>query len=127
VATKTLPIRYLVTLERETYIFLSLIGGPVAHKIIRDALEEYGNPLARIYMLDKSSENLPAIMQLFNVIIRALHRFGDVSDLPVLQSVIEREKAFMTKAPDSQYLVVKRVMEWVDRSIKALERANSKQ
>jgi hypothetical protein len=126
VTTKTLPIRYMVTLEREAYIFLSLIGGQVAHKIIRDALEEYGNPLSRIYMLDKSAENLPAIMQLFNVIIRALHRFGDANDIPILQSVIEQEKAFMSKVPDNQYLVVKRVMEWADRSVKALKRANSK-
>ena len=77
-------------------------------------------------MLDKSAENLPAIMQLFNVIIRALHRFGDANDIPVLRSVIEQEKAFMSKVPDNQYLVVKRVMEWADRSVKALKRANSK-
>ncbi|MHC4104282.1 MAG: hypothetical protein ACYSR9_05030, partial [Planctomycetota bacterium] len=93
VATKTLPIRYLVTLEREAYIFLSLIGGTAAHKIIRDATEEFGNPHAKIYMLEKSSENVPAIMQLFKVIIRGLHRFNDVSDLPILQSVLEQEKA----------------------------------
>jgi len=60
------------------------------------------------------------------VIIRALHRFNDVVDLPILKSVIEQEKAFMSKVADNQYLVVKRVMEWVDRSIKELERANSK-
>ena len=117
---------YLVTLEREAYIFLALIGSAASHKIIRDAIEEYGNPHAKIYMLDQSSENVPAIMQLFKVIIRALHRFNDVVDLPILKSVIEQEKAFMSKVPDNQYLVVKRVMEWVDRSIKELERAGSK-
>jgi hypothetical protein len=37
-----------------------------------------------------------------------------------------QEKAFMTKVPDNQYLVVKRVMEWVARSIKELERAKAK-
>jgi hypothetical protein len=46
--------------------------------------------------------------------------------VPGLQSVIEREKAFMSKVPDNQYLAVKRVMEWVDRSIKGLERAKLK-
>ncbi len=127
VATKTMPIRYLITLEREAYIFLSLIGGSAAHKIVRDAAEEYGNPHARIYMLEKSSENVPAIMQLFKVIIRALHRFGDVNDLPILQSVIKQEKAFMAKVPDNQYLAVKRVMEWVGRSIKDLEKAKANQ
>ncbi len=64
-------------------------------------------------------------MQLFKVIIRAFNRFGDVNDLPVMQSIIEQEKAFMNKVPDNQYLVVKRVMEWVERSIKDLKRAKS--
>jgi hypothetical protein len=127
VATKALPIRYLVTLEREAYIFLSLIGGSAAHKIVRDATEEYGNPHARIYMLEKSSENVAAIMQLFKVIIRALHRFADVNDLSILQSISKQEKAFMAKVSDDQYLVVKRVMEWAGRSILALERAKKNQ
>lgn len=126
VAEKTLPVRYLITLERESYIFLSLIGGTAAHKIIQDATEEYGNPLAKIYMLEKSTENIGPIMQLFNVIIRALDRFGDINDLPLLKSVREKEKAFMSKMPDNQYLMVKRVMEWVDSSIKALERKEAK-
>jgi len=126
-ASKTMPVRYLVTLEREAYIFLSLIGGSAAHKIVRDAAEEYGNPHARIYMLEKSSENVPAIMQLFKVIIRGLHRFADGRDLPILRSILEQEKAFMAKVPDNQYLIVKRVMEWVARSVKALERTVTKQ
>ena len=39
-----------------------------------------------------------------------------------MQSVIEQEKSFMNKVLDNQYLVVKRVMEWVGRSIKDLEK-----
>ena len=124
-ATKPLPIRYLITLEREAYIFMSLIGGSAAHKIVRDATEEDGNPHARIYKLNLSADNIPAIMQLFKVVIRALHRFAEVTDLSILQSVMEQEKAFQNKVPDNQYLVVKRVMEWVDRSIKDLEKIKS--
>ena len=124
-ASKPMPIRYLVTLEREAYIFLSLIDGAAAHKIVRDAAEEYGNPLARIYMLKKSTENVPVLMQLFNVIIRALYRFADVHDLPLLKLIAEQEKAFMAKVPDNQYLQVKRVMEWVNSSIRALEQAKT--
>ena len=78
-------------------------------------------------MLEKSSENVAAIMQLFKVIIRALHRFADVNDLSILQSISKQEKAFMSKVSDDQYLLVKRVMEWAGRSIKALERARANQ
>jgi hypothetical protein len=53
---------YLVTLEQGASIFLSLISGSAAHKILRDAAEEYGNPHAGIYQLQKSSEYIPAIM-----------------------------------------------------------------
>jgi len=126
VATRTFPIRYLVTLEREVYIFLSLIGGPASHKIIRDAIEEYGNPHAKIYMLDKLQANFPAIMQLFKVIIRGLHRFNDAGDLSLLRSVVQQEKAFMAKVPDDQYLVIKRTIEWADRSVRDLEQIGSR-
>ncbi len=121
--TTPMPIRYLVTLEREVYIFMSLIGGTAAHNIVRDAAEEYGNPMARIYRLEKSSENVPAIMQLLKVIIRALDRFSDVNDLPMLQEIRSQDRKFEAKIADNQYLVVKRVMEWVDRSIKKLQSA----
>jgi len=121
--TTPMPIRYLVTLEREVYIFMSLIGGTAAHNIVRDAAEEYGNPMARIYRLEKSSENVPAIMQLLKVIIRALDRFSDVNDLSMLQEIKSQNRKFEAKIADNQYLVVKRVMEWVDRSIKKLQSA----
>ena len=39
---------------------------------------------------------------------------------------MEQEKAFMSKVPENQYLVVKRVMEWISRSIKDLERNKDK-
>jgi hypothetical protein len=121
IATTPMPIRYLITLEREVYIFMSLIGGTAAHNIVREAAEEYGNPMARIYRLEKSSENVPAIMQLLKVIIRALGRFSDINDLAMLQELLGQDRKFEAKVPDNQYLVVKRVMEWTDRSIKKLQ------
>jgi len=100
--TTPMPIRYLVTLEREVYIFMSLIGGTAAHNIVRDAAEEYGNPMARIYRLENSSENVPAIMQLFKVIIRALDRFSDVNDLPMLQEIKSQDRKFEAKIADNR-------------------------
>lgn len=123
IAATPMPIRYLVTLEREAYIFMSLIGGVAAHKIVRDAAEEYGNPQARIYLLERSLENVPSIMQLFKVIIRALDRFADPEDLSLLRDIRGQEKNFLQKMPDNQKDQVKRVMEWVDKSIVKFEKA----
>ena len=61
-------------------------------------------------------------MQLFKVIIRALHRFANVNSLTVMQSVIEEGTSFMNKVSDDQYLFVKCVMEWVGCSNKVLEK-----
>jgi hypothetical protein len=127
IPTTPMPIRYLITLEREVYIFMSLIGGAAAHRIVRDAAEEYGNPVARIYRLETSSQNVPAIMQLLKVIIRALDRFADVNDLSLLQEIRNQDRKFQAKVQDNQYLVVKRVMEWVDRSIKKLKETQDEQ
>ena len=48
-----MPLRYLVTLERESYIFFSLVGGGTSHLIVRGAAEEYGDPNSEIYHLKK--------------------------------------------------------------------------
>jgi hypothetical protein len=42
-------VRHLLFLEREIFIFLSLLSGKTAHLILVSALNEYGDPKAGIY------------------------------------------------------------------------------
>ena len=43
------PLRFLLSLERECYIFLSLIGRPFGHAVLKSAVKTYGNPGSEIY------------------------------------------------------------------------------
>ena len=44
-----IPPRFLLSLERECYIFLALIGRSHGHAVLRSALKIYGNPASEIY------------------------------------------------------------------------------
>ncbi len=108
-----IPSRYLITLERELIIFISLAGGPVAHKVIQGILSEYSNPQASIYTECADKENLRPLLQLLQVSIRGLRRFGIEDDLRILREIDARSHRFeaLLKCPNHTKLVL-RVLEW---------------
>lgn len=112
---KTMPLRYLTTLERELIIFLSLIGGENAHKIIRSAAKEYGNPNAAIYSAPAQVEHIRSFLQLLQVTLRALRRFSSPEDLPFFQIVNNRAGQFLAMRSDAEHAkLVKRVISWAE-------------
>ncbi len=115
---KTLPARYLATLEREIFIFFSLVGGERAHRILHHVAKEYGNPQSRFYFLIKSPENMKSVMLLLQVAIRGLGRFGMETDLPLLKSIRSQAKSFLSlRSGRVHEEIVKRVMGWADHVI----------
>jgi hypothetical protein len=113
-----MPFHYLTTLERELYILLSLVGGMKAHKIIRSVVREYGDPNSIMYSQVEDQEQLKSIFQLLQLAVRGLARFGDSTDIMLLQEVKLSEQAFIDLDPkllaEDQ---VKRVMEYVTQSM----------
>ncbi|MEW5723833.1 MAG: hypothetical protein AB1896_12045 [Thermodesulfobacteriota bacterium] len=108
-----MPARYLYTLEREVYIFLSLVGGNTGHATVRSAVREYGDPAAEVYHLDESTQTLKANIQLLQVAVRGLGRFGDSGDSPILAEIKRREDDFLklSRDPGSQELT-RRMIKW---------------
>ena len=116
-----LPAKFLVSLEREACIFLSLIGGPTARKIVRDAVEEYGDPESKIYGLKKSKQAMRSLLPLLQTAARGLVRFSDPEDLPLLEAVGARSTQFKTVVSNQAFRdLVDRVMEYVDASAEEL-------
>lgn len=110
-------LKYLFSLQREIFMFLSLVGGRTARSVIRDALGEYGNPESKIYMLSGSSHNIPAFLQQLKVTVRTLARVGIQSDAAVLEKVKGREQNFINLVAGKQHEdQVGRVMLWVEKS-----------
>lgn len=116
--TKPMPIGYLITLEREFYIFMSLVGSITSHKIIQNAVKEYGDPDSEIYLLKKSKRHQSALLKLLQVTMRALVRFQNRNDLALFRSIKERTQDFLAiKDKSVPEDLVTRVLGWADISI----------
>ncbi|MBU2537882.1 MAG: hypothetical protein KKH22_05550 [Proteobacteria bacterium] len=108
-----IPLRYLITLERELIIFLALVGGPISHKIIHGVVKEYGNPDSGMYASLKSPEECKSFLQLLQVAVRGLKRFSGMEDLLLCTILTDQEPRFLALWDnDSHVALVKRVMEW---------------
>ncbi|RPH50630.1 MAG: hypothetical protein EHM85_09745 [Desulfobacteraceae bacterium] len=112
-----MTLKYLFSLQREMFMFLSLVGGRTSRSVIRDALGEYGNPEAKIFMLSESSRNIPAFLQQLKVTVRILARLGVQGDAAVLEKVKSMEQNFLNLGAGKQHEdQVGRVMLWVEKS-----------
>ncbi|MBI9075874.1 MAG: hypothetical protein JEZ02_10715 [Desulfatibacillum sp.] len=122
-ARDPLPPRYTLTLEREVYILLSLVGGGTARAVLRSAAREYGNPEAEVWWLKNSKEQLPGLLQILQVIIRAIGRVGSTADLVLLKELHASEHSFYAISKDQQFKgLLRRTMGWVEDSISAVTR-----
>ncbi len=118
---ETLPVRFLLSLEREIYIFLSLIDGATARVVLRSALKEYGSPNGAIYQMRDSHRHVEALLQHLTVVIRGVGRIGQNQDVPSLQEVKAGEIDFSRLWADAQANAkIQRLMQWVDASEKKL-------
>ncbi|MGD8521321.1 MAG: hypothetical protein PVF56_09280 [Desulfobacterales bacterium] len=110
-----MPLRYLLSLEREIHILTALVGGETALSVLRNAVKRYGNPYSKIYKYEQSRHYLPAFLQHLKVAIRGLGRIGERIDLAILEDVKIRQKGFLRLGEGLQHenLVV-RIMDWID-------------
>ena len=110
-----MPLRYLLSLEREIHILLALVGGETALSVLRNAVKRYGNPYAKIYKYEESRHYFPAFLQHLKVAIRGLGRIGERIDLAILEDVKIRQKGFLRLGEGLQHenLVV-RIMDWIN-------------
>ncbi|MFZ7128162.1 MAG: hypothetical protein ACOWWM_18565 [Desulfobacterales bacterium] len=109
--------KYLLSLEREIHIFLALLGGDIARSILRGALNAYGNPENELYRLAATDRLRQALIQHLKVLLRALGRAGDPSDLPLVEQIIGQRDAFLELSRESRYgMLVHRAMEYAEKA-----------
>ncbi|MBL0713941.1 MAG: hypothetical protein JJV98_09575 [Desulfosarcina sp.] len=109
--------KYLLSLEREIHIFVSLLGGGIARSVLRSALNEYGNPDSEIYQMNSEVAIFEAFLLHLKVIFRGLGRAGDASDEWVIEHTAERREEFMALSNENRHAVlVDRVLEWGEKA-----------
>lgn len=115
----TLPMnaQYLLSQERESLIFLSLVGGSTAKSVLASAIQEYGQSNSTVYFLKNSKENLADLMQLLKVAIRGMGRIGETEDLSSLDHVKARANELMGLGKSMHHQeLINQILEWADKS-----------
>ena len=116
-----MPLRFLLSLERECYIFLALIGRSPGHTVIKSAVKTYGNPGSKIYRKKRGKGFEEAFLKHLRVAVRGLSRYEDKNDLPLLMDVRNMEKAFLDIRKDQAFRdSVQKAMQWLDSAIDAV-------
>ena len=118
-------VRHLLFLEREIFIFLSLLSGKTAHLILISALNEYGDPKAGIYRTAKAATYLPVFLQHLKIIVRGVGRVGSRDDVGLLKQISEagHQLSELNGTQENQRSVF-RTMEWIENVIRGITTAN---
>lgn len=116
-----LSARDLLALEREVYIFLSMVETTVGRSVLRSAVTEYGSPESDIYFLKESDRFMSHLLQNLRIAIRGLANIGSMEAIPALEAVKTREEVFQrlkkTKAHRDQSRLIS---DWVDEAVKII-------
>lgn len=119
---KRIPAGMLLNLERELYIFLSLVECEVGRAILRSAASEYGDPSAEIYTRKESLNNLSLLMQNLRVAIRGVGSIGTAADAPHLEEIKVNEEDFKRLKNDRHHRAQARLLtEWIEEAIKMIK------
>ena len=113
----SMPLPFLISLEREAYIFFSLTGGTSARSIVLSAVKEYGDPDSMIYHGKQSKENIEALLKNLRIAIRGLGRVGGRGDLPALHEIYGNEDHLAAIGKSNRNkLLVNQMMDFIEES-----------
>jgi hypothetical protein len=119
---KRIPAAVVLNLERELFIFLSLVVSDTGKAILRSAVHEYGDPEAQIYHLKESQNYMGGLMQNLRVALRGLGSVGSTNDIGALEHVRMQEEAFQRLKKDRQHRAqARRITEWADEAVKIIK------
>ncbi len=118
-------VRYLLFLEREIFIFLSLLSGKTARLILISALTEYGDPKMGIYRNLNAATFLPVLLQHLKIIVRGVGRVGSIDDLGLLRQISKNgfQLTELNGTPENRRSVL-RTMEWIENVIRSIITTN---
>jgi hypothetical protein len=112
-----LPFRFLLSLEREACIFLSLVQGSTAKTVLRSAVKGYGDPYSNVYTLQNSSVYIQMILQHLKVMVRALGKLEDPEAMALFNDIRSKEAKFHRLGDGPQHeSLVRSVMDHIQKA-----------
>jgi hypothetical protein len=119
---KRIPAPVVLNLERELYIFLSMVPCDTGKAVLRSAVHEYGNPASAVYHHKLSAELIGGILQNLRVALRGIGTVGSMQDIGMLEVVKERNEDFQRLKNDRLFRAqAKKVTDWADEAIKIIK------
>lgn len=111
----------LIALERESIIFLTLIGGETGKAVIRDALVFYSDVQGSAYK-GMFHTHLPDMIDLLETILRAIAIVGNRADIATLKFIEQSAAQWMALDSDSEHIRrVQRMMKWIPAAIRHIQ------
>ncbi|MFH1983867.1 MAG: hypothetical protein ABIL58_18660 [Pseudomonadota bacterium] len=111
----------LLELERESYLFLALVGGLTARSVILSAIKEYGDPESVLYQGPRKAVPLSVFMKNLRVAVRGLARVGKPEDISLLDLVHRHsDRLNALDASPKHHEQVKRILEWTQMSTRII-------
>jgi hypothetical protein len=84
---RSMPASFLMALEREALIFISLAGTSTARTILRRALLRYSDPQSAVYQDTFKTSYIGAVMDHLRTIIFGIGRTGNLKDTTSLEAL----------------------------------------
>ncbi len=119
---RSMPPSFLLSLEREALIFLSLTGTSTALTIIRRALLRYSDPQSAVYQGTFKPSFVANIMDHLRTILFGMGRTGNLKDITFLETLadnIERIAALDSGTDFSQK--IEQVLRRREAAVKAIQ------
>lgn len=121
-ADQRLEAATLLNLERELYIFLSLVECETSKTILTSAAAEYGDPAAEIYHRNESGNCLGALLQNLRVALRGIGSICGMAEVQLLERIGASEETFGRLKNDRRHRAQARLIsEWVAEAVKLIK------
>jgi hypothetical protein len=119
---RSMPASFLLALEREALIFISLAGTSTARTILRRALLRYSDPQSAVYQGTFKMSCVGNIMDHLRTIIFGIGRTGNLRDTTSLETLADNLERLAALDDGTDYSQkIERVLQCKEAALEAIQ------
>ncbi len=115
-------VEFLLALEREALIFLALVKGPTARKLINNVLQRYGAYDSEMYRNASSSEHLCLLVGQLHIVVRCMGCVGYADNASILKRIAENTQKLNALDSNPVFTMkVQQTLNWIEEAIEKIQ------